>query len=169
MLIFTSFQLTSFWFCFFLCFICFPDSVNKSKSSRVHLVWCISGVSDHPFLTCVCVCVCACVCVCVVDCALSIAFYCWKGGMHHGRKCSKNIQPNFSKCRALCKNIIFFSERKKTGVVYFCAWPQGLPVSSESNSQLWTNYCHRWLMCSCQSKMTHAVLASLCITYCSCL
>lgn len=144
-----------------LCFICFPDSVNKFKSSRVHLVWCISGVSDHPFLTCVCVCVSGGLC----------SDYCFlqlEGGMHHRRKCSKHIQPNFSKCRALCKNIIFFSERKKTGLSIF------VPGLRDFRWVLKvTHSCGQITviggLCVAVRAKWHDVLESLCITYCSCL
>lgn len=114
-----------------------------------HLVWCIFRSDWPPLLN-----------VCVPDglCSLSIGFCCWKGEMHHWRI-----------CRALCKHFIFFTKGRKTGVDYFCALPQGLQVSFETNSQLWKNYCHRTPVCRCQSKMTHGVLATLHFTSCSCL
>lgn len=52
-------------------------------------------------------------------CSLSIGFCCWKGGMHHWRKCSKHIQQNFSKCRALCKHFILSPKGKRQGLTIF--------------------------------------------------
>lgn len=77
-----------------------------------------------------------------------------------------NISSKISQNVERSVNISFFHQREKD---YFCAWPQGLEVSFETNSQLWTNYCHRWPVCCCQSKMTHDVLANLHISSCSCL
>ncbi len=91
---------------FFLRFICIPDSVNKFKSSRVLFSLMHFRSEWPPSLN-------------VRVSGVPIAFYCWKGGMHHRRKCSKHIQPNFSKCQALCKHIIFFSERKRQGLSIF--------------------------------------------------
>lgn len=95
-------------------------------------------------------------------CSLSIGFWCWKGEMHHWRKCSKHIQQNSQNVECSV-NISFFHQREKDrGWLFLC-------LASGTNSQLWTNYCHRWPVCCCQSKMTHDVLATLHISSCSCL